>query len=113
MPTRPTGSSAWCAPTRAKKHTGISFVLIDMTSPGVSTKPIQLISGKSPFCETFFDQVKVPRANLVGELNAGWTIAKYLLDARARNDRRHRRALAPRPVGRFAAERLGRDEPGG
>jgi alkylation response protein AidB-like acyl-CoA dehydrogenase len=54
----------------AKKHTGISFVLIDMTSPGVSTKPIKLISGKSPFCETFFDQVKVPRRNLVGELNA-------------------------------------------
>ena len=63
----------------AKKHTGISFVLIDMDSPGVSTRPIRLISGKSPFCETFFDQVKVPRANLVGQLNDGWTVAKYLL----------------------------------
>ena len=63
----------------AKKHTGISFVLFDMETKGVSTKPIVLISGKSPFCETFFDDVKVPRGNLVGEMNAGWTIAKYLL----------------------------------
>jgi alkylation response protein AidB-like acyl-CoA dehydrogenase len=63
----------------AKKHTGISFVLFDMTTPGVSTKPIQLISGKSPFCETFFDNVRVEKSNLVGTLNAGWDVAKYLL----------------------------------
>ena len=63
----------------AKKHTGISFVLFDMTTPGVSTKPIQLISGKSPFCETFFDSVRVEKSNLVGTLNAGWDVAKYLL----------------------------------
>lgn len=63
----------------AKKHTGISFLLIDMESAGVSTRPIKLISGKSVFCETFFDNVKVPKENLVGELNAGWNIAKYLL----------------------------------
>jgi len=63
----------------AKKHTGISFVLFDMATPGVSTKPIQLISGKSPFCETFFDNVRVEKSNLVGSLNAGWEVAKYLL----------------------------------
>lgn len=63
----------------APKHLGISFILFDMTWPGVTTKPIQLISGKSPFCETFFDGVKVPKANLVGTLNRGWDIAKYLL----------------------------------
>jgi len=63
----------------AKKHTGISFVLIDMATPGVSTKPIQLISGKSPFCETFFDNVRVEKSNLVGTLNGGWDVAKYLL----------------------------------
>ena len=63
----------------ADKHNGISFVLFDMVSPGVSTKPILLISGYSPFCETFFDDVKVPKANLVGELNKGWDVAKYLL----------------------------------
>ncbi|MEK9612544.1 MAG: acyl-CoA dehydrogenase family protein [Flavobacteriaceae bacterium] len=63
----------------ATKHNGISFLLIDMASEGVSTRPIKLISGKSPFCETFFDGVKVPKENLIGTLNEGWTIAKYLL----------------------------------
>ncbi len=61
------------------KHSGISFLLIDMADPGVSTKTITLISGKSPFCETFFDNVKVPKENLIGEENQGWTIAKKLL----------------------------------
>jgi acyl-CoA dehydrogenase len=63
----------------APKHSGISFILFDMQSPGVSTKPITLISGASPFCETFFDDVLVPKQNLVGTLNKGWEIAKYLL----------------------------------
>ena len=62
-----------------KKHHGISFVLFDMETPGVTTRPIKLISGKSPFCETFFDDVKVLKENLVGELDKGWSIAKYLL----------------------------------
>lgn len=61
------------------KHSGISFILFDMASEGISTKPIQLISGSSPFCETFFDDVKAPASNLVGRLNEGWTIAKRLL----------------------------------
>ena len=64
---------------RTSKQGGISFLLFDMASPGVSTKPILLISGYSPFCETFFDDVKVPKENLVGELNKGWDVAKYLL----------------------------------
>ncbi|MEO7411621.1 MAG: acyl-CoA dehydrogenase family protein [Sphingomicrobium sp.] len=61
------------------KHGGISFLLFDMESPGVSTKPILLISGNSPFCETFFDDVKVPKDQLVGVENKGWDVAKYLL----------------------------------
>ncbi|MEM7216897.1 MAG: acyl-CoA dehydrogenase family protein [Pseudomonadota bacterium] len=61
------------------KHEGISFLLFDMASEGVSTSPIQLISGASPFCQTFFDNVRVPKGQLVGELNKGWTIAKRLL----------------------------------
>jgi alkylation response protein AidB-like acyl-CoA dehydrogenase len=65
--------------TEVKKQEGISFLLIDMNSEGVEARPIQLISGKSAFTETFFDDVKVPKENLVGELNKGWTIAKYLL----------------------------------
>lgn len=61
------------------KHAGISFILFDMETCGVSTKPIQLISGSSPFCETFFDDVRVPAKNLVGGVNNGWAIAKRLL----------------------------------
>jgi len=64
---------------KANKYQGITFMLFDMTTPGVSTKPILLISGNSPFCETFFDDVKVPKDQLVGELNRGWDVAKYLL----------------------------------
>lgn len=63
----------------SSKHNGISFLLFDMKTAGVSTRPIKLISGYSPFCETFFDNVKVPKRNLVGELNKGWEVAKYLL----------------------------------
>src|SRR5271156_4606133 len=63
----------------APKHLGISFVLFDMTTKGVSTKPILLISGKSPFCETFFDNVRVPKSHVVGEVDRGWDVAKYLL----------------------------------
>jgi alkylation response protein AidB-like acyl-CoA dehydrogenase len=61
------------------KHEGISFVLIDMTTPGVETRPIKLISGSSPFCETFFSDVKIPKHQMVGRLNGGWEIAKRLL----------------------------------
>jgi alkylation response protein AidB-like acyl-CoA dehydrogenase len=61
------------------KHGGISFLLFDMESEGVSTKPILLISGYSPFCETFFDNVRVPKDQVVGEVNKGWDVAKYLL----------------------------------
>lgn len=97
---------------QAKKHDGISFVLFDMASKGVSTKPILLISGKSPFCETFFDNVRVPKANLVGTLNRGWDVAKYLLQ--------HERAMissigersGARPLGQVAANAIGSDESG-
>ncbi|MEO0418617.1 MAG: acyl-CoA dehydrogenase family protein [Pseudomonadota bacterium] len=67
------------------KYQGITFTLIDMTSEGASTKPIKLISGASPFCETFLDNVKVPKSYgedipaQVGEVNRGWDVAKYLL----------------------------------
>ena len=61
------------------KHAGISFLLFDMKSPGVEVRPIKLISGASAFCETFFDNVKVPKSQRIGELNGGWAIAKQLL----------------------------------
>jgi alkylation response protein AidB-like acyl-CoA dehydrogenase len=96
----------------AKKHDGISFILFDMTSKGVSTRPILLISGRSPFCETFFDNVRVPKANVVGQINRGWDVAKYLLQ--------HERAMISgigergvgRPLGQLAADSLGMDEQG-
>ena len=62
-----------------RKQEGISFLLIDMHAKGVEVRPILLISGVSPFCETFFTDVEVPKGNLVGPLNGGWTIAKRLL----------------------------------
>ncbi|WP_010137822.1 acyl-CoA dehydrogenase family protein [Oceanicola sp. S124] len=69
----------------APKHRGISFMLIDMEAEGVTTRPIRLISGASPFCETFFENVVVPKedpvglSRIVGELNRGWDVAKHLL----------------------------------
>ena len=98
---------------KSVKHGGISFVLFDMETPGVSTRPILLISGYSPFCETFFDDVKVSKANLVGELNRGWDVAKYLLG--------HEREMISgmglgdvggRTLHAIAAEQLGREPDG-
>jgi alkylation response protein AidB-like acyl-CoA dehydrogenase len=96
----------------AKKHDGISFILFDMASKGVSTRPILLISGRSPFCETFFDNVPVPKSNVVGTVNRGWDVAKYLLQ--------HERAMisgmgergVERPIGQIAADSIGADEQG-
>src|SRR3990167_786735 len=64
---------------KAPKHQGISLVVLDMRSPGVSVAPIDLISGKSAFCQVFFDGVKVPKSQLVGPLHGGWNLAKRLL----------------------------------
>jgi alkylation response protein AidB-like acyl-CoA dehydrogenase len=62
-----------------KKHEGISFVLIDMHQPGVETRPIKLIAGNSPFCETFFTNARAEKNDMVGPLNGGWTVGKRLL----------------------------------
>lgn len=96
----------------APKHLGISFVLFDMATKGVSTRPITLISGKSPFCETFFDDVRVEKANLVGTLNRGWDVAKHLLA--------HERTMigamgeigGGRPLGQVATGSIGMDDEG-
>jgi len=96
----------------APKHLGISFVLFDMATKGVSTRPITLISGKSPFCETFFDDVRVEKENLVGTLNRGWDVAKALLA--------HERTMigamgemgGGRPLGQVATGSIGIDDDG-
>ena len=96
----------------APKHLGISFVLFDMATKGVSARPITLISGKSPFCETFFDDVRVEKENLVGTLNRGWDVAKHLLA--------HERTMigamgevgGGRPLGQVATGSIGIDDDG-
>ncbi|HMP63492.1 MAG TPA: acyl-CoA dehydrogenase family protein, partial [Phenylobacterium sp.] len=62
-----------------KKHEGISFVLFPMDTPGVEVRPIPLIAGNSPFCETFLTNVRVEKDQVVGPVNGGWTVAKRLL----------------------------------
>lgn len=93
------------------KHEGISFVLFDMAQVGVTTRPIKLISGSSPFCETFFDDAIADKKNLVGEEGNGWTIAKYLLT----HEREMISAFGAAPkksVGQVALENIGADASG-
>ncbi|MFO1015920.1 MAG: acyl-CoA dehydrogenase family protein [Caulobacteraceae bacterium] len=107
----------WCFclvrtdPTR--KHDGISFLLIDMHSPGVLARPIKMISGASGQCETFFTDVKVPKENLVGSLNGGWTIAKRLLQFERSGQSGMRGGGATGPtIGDIAKRYVGTDSEG-
>lgn len=99
------------------KHQGISFLLIDMSAPGVTTAPIRLISGRSRFCEMFFDYVMVPKENLVGSIDQGWGIAKALLsherEAISQNDLDAvDRMLGPKALQVLERDREGRlDDP--
>ncbi|MDP3382281.1 MAG: acyl-CoA dehydrogenase family protein [Phenylobacterium sp.] len=97
----------------SKKHEGISFLMIDMRSPGIEVRPIRLISGSSPFCETFFTDVRVPKANLLGPLNGGWTVGKRLLQyERQRSEDAPARPGEGRPLNEVAVESLGLDGSG-
>ena len=76
--------SQWCGALvrtdpNVKKHDGISFVMLPMDQPGVETRPIQLISGASPFCETYFNDARAEKSDLLGDLNDGWSVVKRLL----------------------------------
>ena len=93
----------------APKHEGITFLLMDMSSPGVSVKPIQLISGYSPFCETFLDDVRVPRTQVVGRGQRGLDRRQGAARPRAHDDRRHRQGLRRRRHRRAAPSQLARD----
>jgi alkylation response protein AidB-like acyl-CoA dehydrogenase len=100
---------------KSKKHEGISFLLIDMTSPGVEVKPIKMISGASPFCETFFTEVKVPKENLVGREGEGWTIGKRLLQHERQNlsgGGAAGRLFGGKPMSALAKEYRGTDDQG-
>ena len=84
----------------ASKHSGISFVLVPMDQEGVTVKPISLISGNSPFCETFLDDAIAEKRDLIGTLNEGWTIGKRLLQhERSGQGGLSPTAARPRPVG--------------
>ena len=101
----------------APKHEGISFVLLPMDQPGVTVKPIKLISGSSPFCETFFDDAIAKREDLVGELNKGWTVGKRLLQFERNAGGRpapKKKKSAPRlpEYARIAKEYIGEDSDG-
>jgi acyl-CoA dehydrogenase len=87
----------------APKHEGISFLLIDMGTPGIQAKPIPLIFGASDFCETFLQNVVVPRANLVGTLNKGWEVAKYVLAHERTSIAGNKRFLGEGSPGEIAA----------
>jgi alkylation response protein AidB-like acyl-CoA dehydrogenase len=94
-----------------KKHEGISFVLINMHQPGVETRPIKLIAGSSPFCETFFTEARVEKNDMVGPLNGGWTIGKRLLQ-HERSGQGGGRMMAGANVVDLAKKYVGLDEKG-
>ena len=100
---------------RSHKHAGISFLLIDMDAPGVEVKPIRLISGASPFCETFFTDVKVPKGNLVGQEGQGWAIGTRLLQherSSLSGGGSTGRMMGGEPIGALAKRYRGTDERG-
>ncbi len=96
----------------AAKHDGISFVLLEMDQPGITVKPIALISGSSPFCETFFDNAMARRDDLVGELNKGWTVGKRLLqyERSASSVRSRKKGRPVNAYAKVAKEYLGEKE---
>lgn len=101
----------------APKHNGISFLLLDMHQDGVTVKPIPLISGSSPFCETFFDNAIAQKDDLIGEMNKGWTVAKRLLQyersgaTRSAPSKEKKKTATPalNPLAKIAKEYAGED----
>jgi alkylation response protein AidB-like acyl-CoA dehydrogenase len=94
-----------------KKHEGISFVLINMHQPGVETRPIKLIAGNSPFCETFFTDARAEKDDMVGPLNGGWTVGKRLLQ-HERSGQGGGRMMAGQDVVSLAKKYVGLDDKG-
>jgi alkylation response protein AidB-like acyl-CoA dehydrogenase len=95
----------------SKKHEGISFVLINMHQPGVETRPIKLIAGNSPFCETFFTDARAEKDDMVGPLNGGWTVGKRLLQ-HERSGQGGGRMMAGADVVSLAKQYVGLDDKG-
>ena len=99
----------------APKRDGISFLILDMNQPGIETRPIELIAGASPFCETFFNDATTPKSELLGPLNGGWTVGKRLLQherASQTGARGAGGAAAKKSLPELAKEYVGIDEAG-
>lgn len=111
--------SDWCGALvrtdpNARKHDGISFVMLSMHQPGVEVRPIKLISGASPFCETFFTDARVEKTDMLGPMNDGWTVGKRLLQ-HERSSQTGGGATAPpkqKPLQEIAKRYVGVDETG-
>ena len=109
--------SAWCGALvrtdpSAKKHEGISFLLLDMKQTGVETRPIKLISGSSPFCETFFTDATAPKNAILGQINVGWTVGKRLLQHERSSQTGAGGMGRPTPLEDIAKAYLGVDDEG-
>ena len=109
--------SAWCGALvrtdpSAKKHEGISFLLLDMKQAGVETRPIKLISGSSPFCETFFTDAVAPKDAILGQINVGWTVGKRLLQHERSSQTGAGGMGRPTPLEDIAKAYVGVDETG-
>jgi alkylation response protein AidB-like acyl-CoA dehydrogenase len=109
--------SDWCGALvrtdpSAKKHEGISFMLVDMHQPGIETRPIKLIAGASPFCETFFTDATAPKDALLGKLNEGWTVGKRLLQHERASQTGASNGGRPVPLEEIAKRYVGVDEKG-
>lgn len=109
--------SEWCGALvrtdpSAKKHEGISFLLLDMKQPGVETRPIKLISGSSPFCETFFTDSVAPKDAILGQINVGWTVGKRLLQHERASQTGAGGMGRPTPLEDIAKEYVGVDGEG-
>jgi alkylation response protein AidB-like acyl-CoA dehydrogenase len=106
----------WCfclvRTDNTKKHEGISFVLIDMRQPGAEARPIRLIYGTSPFCETFFTDARVEKNDMVGPLNGGWTVAKRLMQFERSGGSAPGRTNPGASLGKLAVKYVGLDEDG-
>ncbi|MDJ0786776.1 MAG: acyl-CoA dehydrogenase family protein [Myxococcota bacterium] len=112
--------SDWCGvlvrtDPDAPKRDGISFLMIDMNQPGIETRPIRLIGGASPFCETFFNDARAEKNEMLGEMNAGWTVGKRLLQHERQSQTGATSGLGGGPrksLGDLAKEYVGVDEQG-
>jgi len=111
--------SQWCGAlvrtdANAKKREGISFVLLPMDQPGIETRSIQLISGVSPFCETYFNDAQAHRDDLLGELNDGWSVIKRLLqhERQSQTSATRRKVDTEAPLPEMAKAYVGTDDKG-